>query len=90
QRLHYHFWMFLPTGQVLNPITGENWEGCGVLPDFKVPEELALKTAHYMGLTDLTKQSQTPDPEINAALETVKKQLDQMQQDLISQLGGLR
>lgn len=90
QRLSDHFWMFLPTGQVLNPVTGENWEGSGILPDFKVPEELALKTAHYMGLTHLSRQSQSPNPELRAALETVKKQLDQMQQDLISQLGGLR
>ena len=92
QRLHDHFWMFLPTGQVLNPVTGDNWEGRGVLPDFKVPAELALKVAHYMGLTDLSKQPQPPglQPELTAALETVKKQLDQMQQDLISQLGGLR
>lgn len=90
QRLHEHFWMFLPTGQVLNPITGENWEGSGVLPDFKVPVELALKVAHYMGLTDLSKQAQSPSQELTAALDTVKKQLDQMQQDLISQIGGLR
>lgn len=90
QRLHEHFWMFLPTGQVLSPITGENWESSGVLPDFKVPVELALKVAHYMGLTDLSKQAQPPSQELTAALDTVKKQLDQMQQDLISQLGGLR
>ncbi|MEL6230344.1 MAG: S41 family peptidase [Cyanobacteria bacterium J06627_3] len=90
QRLNDHFWMFLPTGQVINSVTGDNWEGSGVLPDFKVPVELALKVAHYMGLTDLSKQAQPMDQELMAALETVKKQLDQMQQDLISQLGGLR
>lgn len=90
QRLHDHFWMFLPTGQVLNPVTGENWEGSGVLPDLKVPEELALKTSHYMGLNDLSRNAQTPSQELQAALETVKKQLDQMQQDLVSHLGGLR
>lgn len=90
QRLHDHFWMFLPTGQVLSPITGENWEGSGVLPDFKVPVELAVKVAHYMGLTDLSKKSGALDKELEAALEAVKKRLDQMQQDLISQLGGLR
>ncbi|MGD1948404.1 MAG: S41 family peptidase [Leptolyngbyaceae cyanobacterium] len=90
QRLHDHFWMFLPTGQVLSPITGKNWEGSGVLPDFKVPVELAVKVAHYMGLTDLSKQYGASDRELEAALENVKKQLDQMQQDLISQLGGLR
>lgn len=90
QRLHDHFWMFLPTGQVTSAITGENWETSGVIPDFKVPVELALKVAHYMGLTDLSKKTPHPTPELEAALETVKKQLDQMQQDLISQLGGLR
>ena len=90
QRLHDHFWMFLPTGQVHSRITGENWEGSGVLPDFKVPGELSLKVAHYMGLTDLSKRSQQMKQELQAALDTVKKQLDQMQQDLISQLGGLR
>ena len=90
QRLHDHFWMFLPTGQVSSAITGENWENSGVLPDFKVPVELALKVAHYMGLTDLSKRAQTMDQELEAALVTVKQQLDQMQQDLISQLGGLR
>ena len=90
QRLHDHFWMFLPTGQVLSPITGENWEGSGVLPDFKVPVELAVKVAHYMGLTDLSKKPGALDRELEAAIENVKRQLDQMQQDLISQLGGLR
>ena len=90
QRLNDHFWMFLPTGQEINTVTGDNWESSGVLPDFKVPVELALKVAHYMGLTDLSKRAQPMDQELGAALETVKKQLDQMQQDLISQLGGLR
>ncbi|MEM9266131.1 MAG: S41 family peptidase [Cyanobacteria bacterium P01_F01_bin.13] len=90
QRLHDHFWMFLPTGQVVNAVTGKNWEGSGVLPDFKVPEELALKVSHYMGLTDLSKRAQPLSQELEVALETVKKQLDQMQQDLISQIGGLR
>ena len=90
QRLHDHFWMFLPTGQVTSAITGKNWETSGVLPDFKVPVELAFKVAQYMGLTDLSKKAQTLDPELEAAIETVKQQLDQMQQDLISQLGGLR
>ncbi|MEM9485437.1 MAG: S41 family peptidase, partial [Cyanobacteria bacterium P01_F01_bin.116] len=90
QRLHDHFWMFLPTGQVISAVTGKNWETKGVLPDFKVPVELALKVAHYMGLTDLNKRVPKVDSELDAALESVKKQLDQMQQDLISQLGGLR
>jgi retinol-binding protein 3 len=30
-RLHDHFWMFIPTGRAISLITGENWEGSGVL-----------------------------------------------------------
>ncbi len=92
ERLDDHFWIFLPTGRVTAPDSEESWEGSGVLPDLKVPEELSLKTAHYLGLTDLSKLSQArgASQEIEAAMATVKKQLDQMQQDLVSQLGGLR
>ncbi len=37
--------MFLPTGRAINPITGTNWEGTGVVPDVAVPVDEALATA---------------------------------------------
>jgi hypothetical protein len=91
-RLHEHFWMFVPTGQAINPITGSNWEGTGVLPDFKVPAELALPTAHLLGLKQLEKTTAEASlqREIQAAMRNVEDTLNQMQQDLISKLGGLR
>jgi len=37
--------IFLPNGRPVNPATGTNWEGVGVIPDIKTPVEDALKIA---------------------------------------------
>jgi hypothetical protein len=37
--------IFLPNGRPINPVTGTNWEGVGVIPDIKTPVEDALKVA---------------------------------------------
>jgi hypothetical protein len=37
--------IFLPGGRPINPVTGTNWEGVGVIPDIKTPVEDALKIA---------------------------------------------
>ncbi len=49
-RIHPHFEAFIPIGRVINPITGANWEGCGVAPDIPVPAEQALELAYRMAL----------------------------------------
>jgi len=43
----------LPTARAINPITGTNWEGVGVLPDIEVPQEKALPVAHKKILASL-------------------------------------
>jgi hypothetical protein len=43
-----HFYVLLPSGRPVNPITSENWEGKGVEPHISVPQEDALKTAHLL------------------------------------------
>ena len=45
-----HFGVGIPTGRAINPITGTNWEGTGVLPDVEVPAEVAFKVAHLAAL----------------------------------------
>ncbi len=35
----------IPYGRAINPITGTNWEGTGVIPDIKVPADQALEVA---------------------------------------------
>jgi len=49
-RLNEHFYVFVPRGRAINPITKTNWEGTGVVPDIQVPKEQALKTAYLMAL----------------------------------------
>jgi hypothetical protein len=39
------FEIYISTSRAINPITGGNWEGSGVIPDVRVPEEVALDTA---------------------------------------------
>ena len=49
-RVTAHIVLSLPTGRPINPFTGTNWEGTGVVPDIPVPQEAALKVAHIMAL----------------------------------------
>ena len=37
--------LWLPVGRTLDPDTGKDWEGTGILPDVAVPADLALETA---------------------------------------------
>jgi Peptidase family S41/N-terminal domain of Peptidase_S41 in eukaryotic IRBP len=52
-RLHSHFEAFIPNGRAINPITGTNWEGTGVLPDISVPQEQAFRLAYSMALKSI-------------------------------------
>lgn len=54
-----HFGVSIPFGRAINPITGTNWEGVGVVPDIAVAADQALETAKLRALQDL-KQTQ-PD-----------------------------
>lgn len=91
-RLHDHFWVFMPTGRAINPITQANWEGTGVRPEVKVPTEVALETAHLIALTQSLEGDPVPSlrQELEAARAQVERILNQKRQDLISQLGGQR
>ena len=45
-----HFVVAVPVGRAINPVTGTNWDGVGVLPEREVPAANALRTAHRMAL----------------------------------------
>lgn len=47
------FVLSVPFAQSINPITGTNWEGIGVIPDVYAPAEEALETAHRLALEKL-------------------------------------
>ena len=44
-KINDRFEIYLSTGKAVNPLTGANWEGVGVIPDIVVPAEFALDTA---------------------------------------------
>ena len=98
-RLHDHFWMFIPTGQAISLATGENWEGTGVVPDFKVPAELAVKTAQLLAFRKLMRDADEGKTEslyaslrreLEESLTRVEADLDRMQQDLVSNMSKVR
>ncbi len=99
-RLHDHFWMFIPTGQAISVVTSENWENSGVLPDFKVPIELSLKTAQLLAFRKLLRddvEGTAPQPlpnslkkELEDALTSVEDDLNRMQQMLVSEMSKIR
>jgi len=77
-RLHPHFEAFIPVGRAINPITNENWEGRGVIPDIPAVQEQALGVAHRMALETVIESIGEPEPgplkrlleESQAALKT--------------------
>ncbi|MEM9004058.1 MAG: S41 family peptidase [Cyanobacteria bacterium P01_F01_bin.86] len=87
-RLSDHFWMFVPTGQSINPITGSNWAQTGVVPNVKVPAELSLLTAHAMALNKrLETEPDGPEfRELQHSIVLVERELNAKRADLISQL----
>jgi C-terminal processing protease CtpA/Prc len=45
-----HFGVWVPAGRAVNPVTGKNWEGTGVIPDLPTSSVEALGTAHLRAL----------------------------------------
>ncbi|MEV6881340.1 S41 family peptidase [Streptomyces sp. NPDC051135] len=46
--VHPHLEASIPVGRAINPVSGTNWEGTGVLPDIPCPAEDALERAHTL------------------------------------------
>jgi hypothetical protein len=46
-----HIAAHIPVGRAINPVTGTNWEGTGVIPDVDVPREDAFAVAYRAALT---------------------------------------
>jgi hypothetical protein len=44
-RVHPHLELTVPTGRAINPVTGTNWEGTGVVPDIEVAASQAVPVA---------------------------------------------
>jgi peptidase S41-like protein len=56
-----HFVVSIPYARSVSPITHDNWEGKGVLPDIAVPADQALAVAYRAALEQLADQSADDD-----------------------------
>ncbi len=48
--------IFIPTGKAINPVTGTNWEGVGVIPEIAVTAEQALEKAIKVAMETIKKK----------------------------------
>ena len=51
--IHSHIEAFIPAWRAINPVSGTNWEGTGVVPDIDASPEDALKVAYTYALEAL-------------------------------------
>ncbi len=59
--LHPNFEVFIPIGRTINPKTGTDWEGIGVIPDIAIPSEKALTSAYELALQSIQVNSGESD-----------------------------
>lgn len=74
ERVHDHFSIWIPRGRAVNPVTGTNWEGTGVVPDHAVAAEHALVAAQQLALEALA--ASEPSEAKRAALEKRRAELE--------------
>ena len=52
----------IPFARSINPVTGTNWQGTGVVPDVAVPEERAYDVAYGLSLRHVLAMDDLPSP----------------------------
>ena len=52
----------IPFARSVNPVTGTNWQGTGVVPDVAVPETQAYDTAYAKALAHVLAMDDVPPP----------------------------
>ena len=78
-RLHPYFEAFIPIGRAINPVTGSNWEGTGVIPDITVPVEQAFNTAYRLALESVIESIGEPP---SGHLKTLQQEARDALEDL--------
>jgi len=74
RRINAHFMIFVPTGRAINPVTHNNWQATGVLPDLPSSEDRALNVAQI----EINKivMATDPDPRARQAAKDQISELD--------------
>jgi retinol-binding protein 3 len=78
-RVNAHVEVVIPTERVVSAITHTDWEGIGVIPDMRVPEEDALRTAYRAALKEVLETVGVPSTEpLKELLQEVQTALHEL------------
>ena len=78
--LDTHVELFVPSGRPVNPISGTNWEGTGVIPDIEVPKEQAFDLAYRTALQAvLEKLNDNPANHLKRLGEEIRVKLAELE-----------
>jgi tetratricopeptide (TPR) repeat protein len=69
------FEIYIPTSRAINPVTSENWEGTGVIPDVIVPSEAALDSALVLAMAAADEYGAIQERRVNSAVEKMQRLL---------------
>jgi C-terminal processing protease CtpA/Prc len=61
----------IPFARSINPVTGTNWQGTGVIPDIQVTADEAYGTAYAKALRHVTELRDVPPPIVDEARDTL-------------------
>ncbi len=61
----------IPFARSINPVTGTNWQGTGVVPDVAVPEEQAYDVAYGLALRHVLAMDDVPPPIVDEARDAL-------------------
>jgi C-terminal processing protease CtpA/Prc len=61
----------IPFARSVNPVTGTNWQGTGVVPDVAVPEAQAYDVAYARALEHVLAMDDAPPPIADEAREAL-------------------
>jgi tetratricopeptide (TPR) repeat protein len=70
------FEIYIPTARAINPITGGNWEGIGVIPDILVPSDSALDSAIVLARKAGAEFAKAKEAKLKLAVEEMQIIMD--------------
>jgi len=75
-KIDNQFEIYIPTAHAINPKTGTNWEGTGVIPDIIVPSEFALDTAIVLAKKAAAEFAKAKEAKLKLAVEEMQIHMD--------------
>lgn len=72
-RVHPHLEVTIPVARPVNPVSGGNWEGTGVVPDIDTTSHAAHDTAYRLALDHVIARNATTAAEARSALNALPR-----------------